>query len=482
MKKTLTLSTLSALILSASALTYSPPAQACSGDTQGAGRVMGYAYNTGGNMAAQSTLNCFYNESMSWLEKLYTYLTTGAVNGGTDGGKGIHGFLETIAGQQRQDRTLAEEQMANQVQHEQRIAVEAAMAQKIINNLPDPRDCMDAPARMAGRAVGGGGASVRAIKGKIETKIMAESAKRSDLEHVATVYTQHKEGGYCSPVDRIGPDGKPREAFGCTASDIGKMPDGNARVQSLFTPAHDFTDPDAAAATSLTYNNGKVDANGKPVPIEAKFDQYQAATDTIANLASRFQPPVLDPRVEKIPQGRIYLTRLKTYQARVSAAVNVLTNIAAQRTPGTGTLSADQTKTIWQGMENRDLGVSKTEDTYARLFPGVTFPEIPSEAELMRFEVMRRYADRDPEFSWDAGLMRKKENAQLEIARTLALTNFLLYQIHNRVEEGNSVAAVSLLQDINPIVKADLERATFRAASAKGNAREGGAAAAPTTP
>lgn len=438
-------------------------------DQTGGGMVVGDARNTGSNIAGQSTLNCFYDETMTWFKKIYTYMWSGYVDETqthTDDGQGVVGLLKALVRQQDNQRDFDQEAAANDIQHQQRIAVEAAIAQKLVNNHPDPRDCMDAPNRMASRG-GASGAISRVAKGAIEAKVAQESVKKNDLEHMTAVFKNRKDNGYCSPTDVqvIDETGRtiPRKTFTCET--VGNMPDADARIQSIFTPAHDYTKPDKIKAVSLTFNNGKIDSNGLPKSANPNEDQYRASVDAISNIAARYQPPRQESNSENTAQGRAYLTKLKTYNARVSAGTNVLSTIAAMRTPGTGILDEAQAKEVWEGIggeSGTNGGLDTTKETYERIFGassagGPQFPEVPSEAELMRFEVLRRYADRDPAKSWDAKLMLNKGTAQLEVARTLAVTNFLLYQIHSRVEEGNSVAAIQLLQDINPITKAEMD-------------------------
>ncbi len=352
------------------------------------------------HIASQSSLNCTYEHFMTYWIKIYSYMSTGYVAetaSHTDDGSGIHGFLETIAAQQRQDRTLHEEMQANETQHKQRIAIEGAMAEKIVNTLPDPRDCLDHIARESTKPGGNAQIGSRVAKNRYETRLMAESTRRTDSEHLTQMYVEHEASGYCSPVDVANPaTGEVRNAFNCTEK--GPMPDGDVRIQSIFKPATDFTDPDKAAEPSLTFNLGKNPHD------PAMGDQRKAAADVISTVAAKLQPGILHPNAEKTPQGRIYLARLKTYQARVSVSINALTEIAGMRTAGAGALSTEAAKALWKGDTTLQLGNETNEDVYKRLFgDNVQIPEVPSEAELMRFEVMRRYVDRNDQ-GWQAQL------------------------------------------------------------------------------
>lgn len=349
------------------------------------------------NIASQSSLNCFYDKSITWGAKIYAYWAFGFVaeNPGeqyTDGGQGIVGILKAINRQKDNQRDFDQETKANETQHQQRIAIEGVLAEKLTQNHPDIRDCMDETTRNSGKALANG-SGVRMAKNNIEKIVYEQSLKKNDLEHMTAVFKNRVENGYCSPTDIevIDEAGTtiPRKTFNCT--EIGKMPDADVRVQSLFHPAENFTEPDNLKKPSLTYNLGKPNDE----PLEEGHDQQKAAIDLINNLAARYQPPYLPENMENTAQGRAYLTKYKTYQAKVSAAVNALTEIAAMRTANGGSLSPEALKERWTGDNSLQLGGESNEDIYKRIFgDDAQFPETPSEIELMRFDVLRRYVER----------------------------------------------------------------------------------------
>lgn len=391
--------------------------------------------------------NQFYNINQ-YLADIHAYLT----NGDGDTGRGVIGTITKTMDAQRK---FSEEDTANEHARMQVLSMNQAMATRVAASISNPRDCYELPKGMGARMGGGGGATA-ASKGRIETNLAKEGAgtKTSEVAHAAAVYGNHSANGHCTAEDAkyagVNGGSADRQAFGCTAP--GKMPDGDARAQSLFVPAHDYTKADAPERLSLTFDNGQK-VNGP--------SQAMSADETIANIVARFSPPALPKGVEQTPQGRVLLTKQKVFNARLSPAVNALSTIAAGRDGVNNPMSDTMRKSVWG---------DEVAGVYGRVFPGLKVPVKPSEMEVLRYEVMRRYADYGGG-SWNEKMVSNSDPAarsKMQLENQAVQLN-LLYQIHSRMEENNAVQAAILSHLVNPITKSDLELAAQGALNSKQN-------------
>ena len=388
----------------------------------------------------QEVTNQFYAIN-TYLAQIYAYLRDGE----GDTGKGVIGTMNKIWTEQR---PYMESMSSQQSAWNRRNMLDGVVAQTIANKLPDPRSCSEIAAVHGARASGGGGGGGGGggvSRGTTEAKVAKEAGggKPSELAHANTVYVDHKGKGYCASEDATyAGTNNSREAFGCTAADIRKMPDADARVQSIFRPAHDFTNPQAVKqyGSSLTFNNGK----STPLPIG---DQAVAADDAAANIVARFSPPYLPKEVEQTEGGRMLLTKVKVFNARISPAIYALAQTSARLTATKTNLPAAALAAM-----KADFNI-----TFRNLHPDSEVPETLSEAEVMRHEVMSRYADTLS--TWNTSLKAATPDMVGKIqAQNQAVELYLLYNIHERQQEGNAILAAILAQAVNPVTKAELER------------------------
>lgn len=375
------------------------------------------------------------------------YLT----NGDGETGKGVIGAITKTADA---DRKFQEENMANEHARMQVLAMNQAMAIRVAGAISNPRDCYELPKRVGAR-MGGGGAGSNVPKGRTEAKVAATNAgnQPSPVAHAAAVYGNHKANGFCSNEDAnyagVTTGDASRNAFGCEAA--GPMPDGDARAQGLFVPAHDYTAAASAKKVSVTFDNGAAASGGST--------QRNAADESIANIVSRFSPPALPKNVEQTPAGRILLTKQKIFNARLSTSINALSTIAAMRDASANPMSAQTLARVWG---------ADVDAVYSRVFPGVQKPEKPSEIEVLRYEVMRRYADYgDSSWAVEGSKVSDPAKRQLMQMETEAVQLNLLYQIHSRLGENNAIQAAILAQLVNPISKEELERSARGAIQSK---------------
>lgn len=380
--------------------------------------------------------NQFYaiNEFMNAIR---IYLTTGEGDTGT-------GLIGTIQKTQDANRFYGQEEAATNHARNQVLAMNQAMANRVASSIPDPRDCDELPQRVGARAGGGGGGSM-VSKGRTEAKAAANAAGTlpSPTAHAAAVYGNHQAGGYCAAEDinySGAAGGSARNAFNCTTP--GAMPDGDARAQSVFVPAHDYVNASAATRMSLTYDGGQTPTSGP--------SQAAAADDSINNIVSRFSPAAMPKNIEQSPQGRIVLAKQKVFNARLSPAINALAGISSRRNASANAMSTEALAAVWDN--------STVQGVYDRVFSGAQHPKKPSEMEVIRYEVMRRYADYGVN-SWITQVTNEADPAKRSLAQiqNQAVELNLLYQIHGRLEENNALQSAILAQLMNPVTKADIE-------------------------
>lgn len=374
----------------------------------------------------------------TYLSEIYAYLTKG--EGET--GKGVIGVMQKIWSEERPFL----ENMTNQQANWQRAtAAEMMPAQTALSRAPDPRSCYELPTTIGARYATGGGGSSRRARASTETSIAKSQGgtKPNDVAYANEMYSAHKSSGYCSKEDAQYPNGSvDRNAAGCTIGDTAKMPDGDARIQSVFRPAHDYTDANAVKkyGSSLTYNQGK----SSPSPVG---DQAKAADDAISTMITRFSPPALPKEVEQTPAGKVLFTKIKTFNARISPALDFLASAKSRYDATHSDIPTQYADSI----------LADFKDYYARMFPGADPIEKPSEAEVMRYEVLRRYADTNGE--WMKTLMAQGDAgkiAQIQ-AQTQGVELYLLYNLHERQVETNAILSALLAQSVNPITRAELQ-------------------------
>jgi len=385
----------------------------------------------------------------TYLAEIYAYLSTGEGDMGT----GVVGTMNKIWEEQR---PYMENMTGQQSAWSRRNMLDGMAGQTVVNKLPDPRACSELPMTMGARGMAGAGSGgMRVSKGATEARLAAQGggSKSSDVQYAADIQATHLASGYCSAtdasyLDKNGNATTARGAFGCAVGDTHKMPDADARIQSVFRPAHDFADPNAVKTygTSLTYNNGST----SPSPVG---DQAKAADDAIATMIARFSPPALPKEVEQTSAGKVFLAKVKVFNSRVSPALDFLTTAKAR-------LDASQ-----NSVPNGSAVLADLQDFFHRLYPSSPVPQNASDAEIMRYEVLRRYAD--PEGTWSQALTAASgDAAKLATiqAQTQAVELYLLYNMHDRQLETNSLLSAILAQSVNPITRAELQAASSQIA------------------
>ena len=353
------------------------------------------------------------------FEMLYMYMISGEGDIGT-------GVVGTISGNARAKMSHDETQGGNQDAHyaavDREREGEAVALKRNVDTLGDPRSCSeDAVKNSYGlRGANADAAQYSAKAAGVANRKVAEhlaGTQPSDTNHAAILIDEMKQ--YASPADVTAGRAQSEGSAG--------MPDANIRAQSLFVPAYDYTKPDTAGKQPLTFSD----------------EQQKAANLALDNIVARFSPPALPKAVEDTPAGKMYVAKTKIFNARMSPAVMALSGISARRSPAELGSNSDQ----WQQHSSE----------YGSIFPNVPKPDKPSEMELLRLEVMRRYAGS----KWMSDLKSSSDPAKVaaEQAMTDSVKLKVLYEIHTRLEENSAIQAAILAQLVNPVSRQELDAA-----------------------
>ena len=345
---------------------------------------------------------------------IYEYMISGA----SDAGTGIAGTLSANALSQASHNEV---QGANQQSHYNAVTrarkAEMVAAQTLSSEIADSRECSEALiSQQMGARSGSTDAASYSVQSasKIHAGLATAMASAPSESSSAGTLLKTHNAKYCSPVDVLNKR--------CSAGSA--MPDGDVRVQSLLAPAIDFTST-STQGQSMTMTP----------------EQSQAALDSSVNIMGRFSPPVLPKAVSDSPAGRMYTTKYKIYEARLSPATMALAGIAGRRSEATLNAGAKQS---WAAVNGE----------YSKLFPGAQAPANPSETELLRYEVTRRFAGSD----YMAQLRKSSSltNVLVDVAQGDAVELKILYEMHQRLEEDNAILSTVLAQLISPISKKEV--------------------------
>ena len=348
---------------------------------------------------------------------IYSYL----ISGTGDVGTGIVGTISANAQSQMSHNEAGGGNLAaHDAARKREVRGEQVALERNVKTLGDPRECQEGLIKQQlGARAGSGEAALYAMNSSAKYQaIVAESLAKTPSESAsaAAVMAAHKSK-FCGFDDA--------KAGRCGTS---QMPDGDIRVQSLFGPAGNYTAP-AAGSASLTFQP----------------QHEEAAGASAVNIMGAFAPPVLPKAVSMTPAGRMYAAKYKIFESRLSPANMVLTGIAGRRAPATLSGGA---KESWDAVKGE----------YSAVLPQAgQAPDNPSEAELLRFEVMRRYAGS----KWLSNVQKSGDPAAAmrEVAYNDAVELKVLYDMHQRLEEDNAVLAGVLAQMTNPVTRQGLNEA-----------------------
>lgn len=299
------------------------------------------------------------------------------------------------------------------------------------SRIPTPSKVM----RACIQATAAGGRAAAAQNSHQRSKEIGGSAAspysdaRPEVQSLVDTAINRKELGVCTEVDVA--NNRP----GCVGAGVGDRPTADMRSDSLFDGG---VDPKQSTQS--------IDARG--VEIGKQF---------ITNVAPLAPSKPATKEQQESQGGVAYMLTYNRYTARVSTATDALSQIlgfGAQMAPGTAapymkSWSADSAK-------------------YKEIF-GVDQPAMPSERDLLRFDVMKNYAsvqDAEEMGGYSADDIAKK---QLELSALNARLNF---EVLMRLERQNALLAAMVSQQMDPLTSSSMSSSLSNLGNQRASAQQ----------
>lgn len=265
----------------------------------------------------------------------------------------------------------------------------------------------------------GGTTNTAAIKRQIESSVLAErEGYVEDADRQTLVNRALEHSAFCSSQDIA------NKRPGCKNASVSNLPSADLRSSTLNrAPSSDGAGNDPTSNYTLTQQ------------------AQQAAKAYIQNVTPQTLPQP-DPVKRLTESNNAYLVNLDRYNARASVITDVLASIAAAHSENWAVVGYNETAQIWRS--------GTTRDKYRILFPQQTFPEAPSEMEMLRYEVFLQYAE--PVTIAARQSMTEKELAveNLKMQALNARLNLLLLE---RTEGMVKLQAQILAQSLDPMTR-----------------------------
>ena len=343
----------------------------------------------------------------------HTYLTTG-VGGSPSGMIALLGGINERLGMvtNANDESVENDDLAAR----QRIYDERMMDIRG-SRLPKPsavrRACVQATAA-AGRAgaASGGGAAGRAAAKEVLNRY---NDGRPEIQGIADSGMNRRDLGTCTreDIDQKRP--------GCQAAGVGDRPGADLRLSSLF----DGGKPDAP--------NVSLDERGFKIAKQVLSNVLPTPADSLRTEAER-----------KSQGGIVYQLRANLYTTRAATAAEAMGQIAGF---STGLDVPEASRAAGQAKPFLDKWASYKSE-YEEIFGAGTFPEAPSEREIVRFAAIKHYASVQNEQKLASMTPEEVALAQLEVAATNGYLNYLMLE---RLERQNAVLSALLSHNMDPI-------------------------------
>lgn len=351
------------------------------------------------------------------LQSILSYLM-----GSTTGGNGLVETIASMNDKLAHANATADQNWAMNDTTDRRRRAETIVAQRRIARADDVGGCEEVTAA-GGR--GAGSAATLTSKLSIDADIEAKMTEnRNGFTEKAEVLDR---ATYCSAQDVT------NKRPGCSA--VGQLPGADIELGTLTTPPT----KDASTPTNVTLASGT---------------QQDAAKAVIRNVVSPIPPQDPPPSAAATPLAAEYFAEANVFRARLSAAADALSNIASIRFANPAL--AQQTvngETVGQTWND-----PATKAKYAQLFPGQPFPAVPSEWELLRYDVYSRWADATGPDSWQSRVatMTQEETGRETIRLLAEMSRIQMLQVE-RQDDTNKILAALLSSDLDPRTRQQLE-------------------------
>lgn len=389
------------------------------------------------------------------LLQTHSYLTTGQMGG--PGGvtallSGINERLGRVTN--TNDESIENEDLAAR----QRMYDERAMAERG-SRIPRPsavnRACVQATTN-AGRS-GSGGAGRAATRSVNNDAVERYRDARPQINALVDVALNKRELGTCSAADieELRP--------GCQGASVGDRPSADIRVSSLFD-------------------------GGKPVEtanLTLDKQGFEIGKQVITNIAPVPPDKLVNKNQKESQAGILYMIdydRITTRQATVTDALaDILgfgVGLDVVLDDGDNSAVAEKIRQAQQTAAPFLEVWGNNREEYEEMFGQGTFPEAPSERDLLRFSVFKHYAGTQTAAE-EAGMSQEdRESAMLELSAINARVN---YAILERLEKQNTILAAMLAHQVDPLTSADMAtRASSLGTQPEQSNSSGGRSSAPT--
>lgn len=214
--------------------------------------------------------------------------------------------------------------------------------------------------------------------------------------------------------------------------------------------------PNADILASSLFDGGKTGPQSNLSIDEQGFKIGQQVISNIAPLKAATPQTAEQMQSE---QAKEYELQAMRYNARAATVSDSLADIlgfgVAMDVPGLG-IPAAQIALVRQ-----TWGAEGNKDKYEEMFGPGTFPAMPSEREMLRFEVFESYASVTSEQEGVAVKDDEIARKTMELAAINARINFALLE---RMEKQNALLAAMLAQQMDPLTGQALDR-SYRALS-----------------
>ena len=293
-----------------------------------------------------------------------------------------------------------------------------------MDRMPDVYGNACAEVTYAPTRSGGGATTSNVAKiGSIREDLKRENAEDSDTETYKSAVAK-AQAGFCTDEEIENGKGA------CRNPGSVRMPNADITAGSLF--------------------KGAVQ-DGQPTNMSLNRDQQKAAQAYASNVSVGKYPQKVD--VGSIGGQAAYTARMARYDesadlynARASAAFHAINQIKAFNSAPT----QEETPQLYEQQKTR-WSRSADPDVYKRVLPGEKFPEVPSEKEILRYDVMSDYADyADDGIINESGSM-KGQDASTQLVILQLKANYISYLRLQRQEEANAMLAALVGQSLNGV-------------------------------
>ncbi|ECH6091495.1 hypothetical protein FP038_23065, partial [Salmonella enterica] len=348
-------------------------------------------------------------------------------------GNGIIETLVSMNDKLAQATITANENQKNAVVSNASQAIQEQRMKNILNRIPDANACEEVTSA-GGRGAAGANTS---------------SAKEALSENSVKMFTQANTGINEAKKNIMGrvsisvcsEDDVKYNRGGCNT--IGQYPDKDKSASSLITPPLSKSDALSNKVSNQSYS----------------VEQIEVAEAAKRNLIGNLPvEPLKNKGLEDTTEGREYLSAFSSFVSRSTAGTNAIDSVLAMKKASNVSVNSRGAKIgstlgSTQGANLAWLDAS-VKNKYATLFPGTTFPDNPSEWEMLRYEIYSRYADTTGADAWQVKISSadEKETAH-EQARMQALDLRLQMLQIERTEDTNILLAALLGQQLQPVDK-----------------------------